>query len=98
LQIYCAQCGRGPDTGQERRDLKQSPRRERWRKRGDDSLGSKPSGEINSKELDEILVGDDLEARDRARGHRHQSRWHDDGVVQGLSEAPFVQHFSAGAC
>jgi hypothetical protein len=32
------------------------------RKRGDDPLGKKPSGEINKKELDEILVGDDLEA------------------------------------
>lgn len=32
------------------------------RKRGDDPLGNKPSGEINKKELDEILVGDDLEA------------------------------------
>jgi len=32
------------------------------RKRGDDPLGKKPSGEINKKELDDILVGDDLEA------------------------------------
>lgn len=32
------------------------------RKRGDDPLGKKPSGEINKKELDEILIGDDLEA------------------------------------
>jgi len=32
------------------------------RKRGDDPLGKKPSGEISKQELDKILVGDDLEA------------------------------------
>jgi predicted NBD/HSP70 family sugar kinase len=32
------------------------------RKRGDDPLGKKPSGEIPKQELDKILVGDDLEA------------------------------------